>query len=166
MATSTSALVEFENALLVDRVATRFAMEHDSPEALKKYLQDHPDADKSKHSVKPAERERGSADKDEKAEAKGKGADKPKKPPTFQKAREALQDHLKSKGWKMSNPGLKVQHATSDDGRVRVWFKPQAVYYSVSDHGRHDLGAARSIHTDIRHADPEKVVEEVKRYAK
>lgn len=28
------------------------AMEHDSPEALKKYLHEHPDADKSKHSVK------------------------------------------------------------------------------------------------------------------
>ena len=28
------------------------AMEHDSPEALRKYLHDHPDADKSKHTVK------------------------------------------------------------------------------------------------------------------
>ena len=28
------------------------SMEHDSPEALKKYLKDHPDADKSKHTVK------------------------------------------------------------------------------------------------------------------
>ena len=27
-------------------------MEHDSPEALKKYLHEHPDADKSKHTVK------------------------------------------------------------------------------------------------------------------
>lgn len=45
---------EFEQALLVGRVASRFAMEHDSPAAMKKYLQEHPDADRSNHSVKKA----------------------------------------------------------------------------------------------------------------
>jgi hypothetical protein len=36
---------------MAKRVVARFmgAMEHDSPEALKAYLKDHPDADKSKH---------------------------------------------------------------------------------------------------------------------
>jgi len=46
----------FEHALLVDRVvrryAARWATEFPSEEALKKYLREHPDADKSKHTVK------------------------------------------------------------------------------------------------------------------
>jgi hypothetical protein len=47
----------YGNALLSQRVAIRYAferdaMEFDTPEALKKYLQNHPGADKSKHSVK------------------------------------------------------------------------------------------------------------------
>jgi len=50
----TSKLTEFKNAVLVRNVVARVleATEFDSPEALKKYLHDHPDADKSKHSVK------------------------------------------------------------------------------------------------------------------
>jgi len=45
---------DFEQALMVERVASRvrLAMEHDSPEALAKYLKEHPDADKAKHTVK------------------------------------------------------------------------------------------------------------------
>ena len=39
----------------------RFAMEFPTDEALKKYLKDHPDADKSKHSVK--KKEEGSSEK-------------------------------------------------------------------------------------------------------
>lgn len=47
------------------RVVARFlgATEHDSPEALKKYLHEHPDADKSKHTVKKDKSE--SKDEDE-----------------------------------------------------------------------------------------------------
>jgi hypothetical protein len=33
-------------------LADRVSMEHSSPEALKRYLKEHPDADKSKHTVK------------------------------------------------------------------------------------------------------------------
>jgi cytochrome oxidase Cu insertion factor (SCO1/SenC/PrrC family) len=43
---------------MAKRVVARFlgtAMEHDTPEALKAYLKEHPDADKSKHSVKKQE---------------------------------------------------------------------------------------------------------------
>jgi hypothetical protein len=42
----------FERGLSVQRVADRFAMEFPTDEALKKYLKDHPDADRSKHTVK------------------------------------------------------------------------------------------------------------------
>lgn len=42
----------FELALLTGRVSNRFAMEHDSPAALAKYLKTRPGADRSKHKVK------------------------------------------------------------------------------------------------------------------
>jgi hypothetical protein len=55
----------FEHAILVKRVATRFATEFPTENALKLYLKDHPDADKSKHSV--AKGDGGSKSKGEKA---------------------------------------------------------------------------------------------------
>jgi carbonic anhydrase/acetyltransferase-like protein (isoleucine patch superfamily) len=67
---------EFRDELVRRLEATRgiVALEHASPAALKKYLKDHPDADRSKHTVK-----KGPENKDEKGEgdSKGKG-DKPK----------------------------------------------------------------------------------------
>lgn len=75
-----TALIEFENALAADRVATRFAMEHDSPEALKKYLKEHPDADRSKHHVKkdePEAKAKKEESDDEKAEAEERKTFKP-----------------------------------------------------------------------------------------
>lgn len=67
---------------------------------------------------------------------------------TFAKAREAIWAHLKAEGWTMSNPMLKVTHATNARG-FRLWFKAQAVYYSQGT----TLGDARSIHVDIRALD-------------
>jgi hypothetical protein len=46
---------EFERSLSAQRVTDRFAMEFPTDEALKKYLKDHPDADRSKHTVKKDE---------------------------------------------------------------------------------------------------------------
>lgn len=81
-----SAKTAFENALL-----NRTAMEHDTPEAMAKYLKEHPDADRSNHTVKKPEAK--AEKKEEKSEAKpaakaeeksdkpaDKPADKPKKP--------------------------------------------------------------------------------------
>ena len=71
---------EFEQALLIERVANRtdrVAFEHDSPEALAKYLKDNPGADKSKHTVKkPKDAKPGSKDK---SPAKAKDKATPKK---------------------------------------------------------------------------------------
>lgn len=53
---------------IAQRVVARFlnkAMEHDSPEALKKYLHDHPGADKSKHKVKKQEESKGEGKDDD-----------------------------------------------------------------------------------------------------
>jgi hypothetical protein len=94
-----NARTSFVNALMASRVATRFAenqgklsqrivarfmskqgTEFDSPEALQKYLKEHPDADKSKHTVKKPEKEEKAKDEDkpekkepEKEEGGGKG---------------------------------------------------------------------------------------------
>ena len=52
--TAKTALESFEQTLRVRRVAGRFmeAMEFNTPEAMKEYLKDHPNADPKKHSVK------------------------------------------------------------------------------------------------------------------
>lgn len=56
-----SKLTEFKNAVIARNVVARVleATEFDSPEALKKYLHDHPGADKSNHSVKKEEKGEG-----------------------------------------------------------------------------------------------------------
>ncbi len=67
---------------------------------------------------------------------------------TFAEARTAILDYLQARGWSLSSRSLKTPHATSPSGGVRLWFKAQAVYYSLGD--RHDFGDARSLHVDIR----------------
>lgn len=67
------------------KVAARYqrGYEFPSPDALKKYLHDHPDADKSKHTIKKpgehAEKKPDAAPKDEHGGGQGDHADKPKK---------------------------------------------------------------------------------------
>lgn len=82
------------------------------------------------------------------------------KRPTFQAAKAAILAYLQQQGWKV-NPHLKVPHATSPDGELRLWFKAQAVYYSWGD--KHTLGDARSLHSDIRDMTPEAFVAEAER---
>lgn len=76
--------------------------------------------------------------------------------PTFAEAKAALMEHLRGAGWKMSGP-LKVPHATSPCNRLRLWFKPQAIWYDYDHDPRfasHNLGAARSTHDDVRSMSP------------
>ena len=82
--------------------------------------------------------------------------------PTFQAARDAVLDYLKGEGWKVVG-GLKIPHATSPDGEVRLWFKAQAVYYSKGS--PHEFRMARSVHSDIRTMTPEKFVKDAMDYA-
>lgn len=67
---------------------------------------------------------------------------------TYKVANTRIFNELGLNGWKLSTPTLKVRHATSPCGRVRLWFKPQAIHYSVGD--RHDFGMARSLWVDSR----------------
>lgn len=80
--------------------------------------------------------------------------------PTFQQAREGIYEVLRKRGWNMDTH-LKVPHATSPNGLFRLWFKPQALHYTVVGHGfRHTAGDARTLamDLDIRKIDPEVLV--------
>ena len=81
---------------------------------------------------------------------------------TFQEAKRDVIALLKSRGWSVRD-GLKVPHATSPDGAVRLWFKTQAVHRS---HGNASLGDARSVGYDIRFMPPEEFVTKVESFAR
>lgn len=85
------------------------------------------------------------------------------KRPTFEKARADVMEYFDKDGWQASSPTLKVPHVTSPDVGTRLWFKPQAVYFTT---GKHDLGSARSLHIDIRDVSPEEVMKTLQRFAK
>lgn len=67
--------------------------------------------------------------------------------PTYKAARESLLKAFAAHGWTV-RPGLKVPHATSPDGTLRYWLKPQAVW--VSRGTSHALAGARSTFEDMR----------------
>jgi len=79
-----SVRAEFENILLIERVASRgrrVAFEHSSPEALAKYLEDNPGADRSKHTVKKDDGGGGGGGGGDKAPGKKEAPkSKPKRP--------------------------------------------------------------------------------------
>jgi len=92
------------------------------------------------------------------------------KGPTFEQARQEALTALKGEGWKVTQ-GLKIPHATSPDGKLRLWFKAQAVWYTFDPdpgHGRsHDFKGARSTWMDdIRKMDGQKFLAEVDRFKK
>lgn len=60
-----SELKNFQDSIIVRNIVAKVSMEHDSPEAMKKYLHDHPGADKSKHHVKKQDGGGGSGGSDE-----------------------------------------------------------------------------------------------------
>lgn len=82
---------------------------------------------------------------------------------TFVEAKTDILAHLKKEGWAVKD-GLAVPHATSPDGEVRVWFKPQAVLMSKGNN--HSLGAARSMWTDIRSMSGPTFLKEVEKWSK
>lgn len=93
------------------------------------------------------------------------------KGPTFEQARNEALEALKKDGWKVVE-GLKIPHATSRDGKLRLWFKAQAVWYTFDPYPSyrsksHDFKGARSTWMDdIRKMDAQKFVAEVDRFKK
>ena len=85
---------------------------------------------------------------------------------TYVQARDEILKYLGANRWKLSNLKLKIPHATSPYGNLRLWFRKQAIYYSVGG-GRtpHSLGDASSLHVDIRNLTPEQFVADVARYS-
>lgn len=79
---------------------------------------------------------------------------------TFAIARADILSELDKNGWNLSPLNLKIPHATSPDGDLRLWFKTQAVYFTKSLERRHNFKNARTISydLDIRKVDPAKFV--------
>lgn len=77
-----------------------------------------------------------------------KEAPRTRKPklPTYAAAKGELLEQFRKERWSTS-PNLKTPHATSEDGEIRFWFKPQAVWVS---RGKHTLASARSTGVDMR----------------
>ena len=91
---------------------------------------------------------------------KGKGMVKSLE--SLEQVRAELTDYLDRNGWTVKR-GLKIPHATRDDGLLRLWFKPQAVWYSEvgSPQLNHEFKYARTIayDLDVRKIAPEKLVQ-------
>lgn len=83
---------------------------------------------------------------------------------TYAQARADIIAHLQKQGWTVK-PSLKIPHATDPTGEIRLWFKPQAIWYTAE--GRHDFKNARSLWIDdIRKMTPEQFEAEVLRHLK
>lgn len=65
---------------------------------------------------------------------------------TFLQARAEIAETLRAHGWSLS-PALKVPYATSPSGALRLWFKPQAVYFTEGNY--HTLNGARTLSYDL-----------------
>lgn len=68
---------------------------------------------------------------------------------SFGEARMEIFKALQDAGWTMSSLSLKVPHATSPNGYLRLWFKKQAIAASEDRGGRHSFGDARAISYDL-----------------
>jgi len=82
---------------------------------------------------------------------------------TFAAARARLLRELGERGWRLSDRNLKVPHATSPSGYVRFWFRPQAIWASVSSRARpgwHEMGRAHSLWMDMRGLPVDKLLSE------
>lgn len=86
------------------------------------------------------------------------------KPPTFAQARDALLDGFRKAGWAVSGP-LKIPHATSPDGTMRLWFKPQAVIATYSSSKKHVMGEGHSVAMDLRGVTVDRLIASAERYA-
>ena len=84
---------------------------------------------------------------------------------TYKVARDELLQKFAENGWKVSDPSLKVTHATSPDGTLRIWFKAQAVYFDKANNKKHNFRNARTLSydLDIRKYDPQKIIDYIQK---
>jgi hypothetical protein len=87
-------------------------------------------------------------------------------PRTFVQARQDILLDLQRRGWKVDG-GLKIPHATNPSGELRLWFKPQAVYFAVRPYRTpfsFSFASARSTWIeDIRRLSPDEFVHKIDR---
>lgn len=76
---------------------------------------------------------------------------------TFPEAKQEYFDFLRKRRWTIKD-NLKVPHATTRDGRFRLWFKPQAVWFTDPGVGNHQLNNGLSLHVDIRKESPQDLI--------
>lgn len=80
---------------------------------------------------------------------------------TFATARIRLLRSLRDNyGWKASDVNLKVLHATTPDGHVRLWFKAQSIHFTVAKNGKHDAGEMRTTALEMKGLKAEALVQE------
>lgn len=92
---------------------------------------------------------------------------------TYTEAQRDILQNLAANGWQVS-PGLKIPHATSPNGQLRLWFKPQAVWFTKtkpgerSQHGgTHNFKDARTVsyNLDTRTQDPDTFRESMRQWS-
>lgn len=86
------------------------------------------------------------------------------KKPTFSEKRDELLSYLKSVDWTVIGPSfneMKVPHATSPDGTIRLWFKTQAIYAQVTPGHRLSFDIGES---DMREYDGPHLVADATRW--
>ena len=76
---------------------------------------------------------------------------------TYKQARERIVGDLRGRGWRVES-SLKTPYATSSDGSLRIWFRAQAVYYTVGE-ASHRFEDTRSLHLDTRGLSADALVE-------
>ena len=83
---------------------------------------------------------------------------------TYAQAQRDILQNLAANDWQVS-PSLKIAHATSPNGQLRLWFKPQAVWFTKGS--KHNFKDARSISydLDIRTRDPDAFRESMQRWS-
>jgi len=118
------------------KAALRFAMEHSSPEALKQYLKDHPNADPKKHTVKSkSDSEKSDS---EKSDSEKSDSGKSKKPKTSVKdAQKAFDDAKAAYDKKGLDSSDEEDYEGLRNGDKEAYF---AGYGSLGDSTASDLG--------------------------
>ena len=72
---------------------------------------------------------------------------------TYAEAQLQLWQEMQRKGWSMSAFHLKIRHATSPNKKLRLWFKPQAIWFTTVEDvvlDKHKHENARSLWFNVR----------------
>ncbi len=84
-----------------------------------------------------------------------------KRPPkTYAQAQAEVLTLLTKKGWTVQQ-GLKIPHATAPNKQFRLWFKPQAIYFSEGLSLKNFSDARSAWVPDYRHMSAEDIVQKL-----